>query len=171
MKKWILFLILLLSISNLMCLVSARDYDQDHFFTKTKPDKKQLVGKYVPTEDTLSLIRDEGQYEITDSSITLYPDGSFEVTNMPDWWLPNNAGYGKSNGGFDSGLGSWKISSFSGLWEITLNFESGIFNSRNNISSVTLDLGGQQRPYSIWAYVGDPDRGRVMIFEQIVNNP
>ena len=176
MKKWMLVLISLLSASNLMCLVSARDYDQNHFFTKTEPKEEKLVGKYVPTTKTISLIKDVGKYESEDVAIALFPDGTFEVNNMPDWWIPNDAGYGKSNGGVDSGTGKWKISkeNLSGLWQITLDFQSGVFNSRkdiNNDLTLTLDLGGQQSPYSIWIYVGDPDSGNVMVFEQVVENP
>ena len=147
-----------------MCLYGARDYDQENFFTKTEPQKEQLAGKYFPTLDTISLIRDEGHYSVEDISITVNSDETFEIVNMPDWWIPNNAGYGVSNGGFDSGIGRWSLTNFSELWQISFDFEEGTFNSINEPFGVTLDLGGEQPPYSIWIYIGDPDAGRVMVF-------
>ena len=174
MKTRMLFLIIsLLGMANLMCLASVRDYDQDHSFTKTEPQREQLAGKYVPTSETISFIIDEGQYQLNDISISLYPDGNFEMQNMPDWWLPNDAGYGKPDGFLDSGIGRWTVSqdNLSGLWQLTLAFESGIFNGVHETFTISLDLNGEQPPYSIWIYVGNPDRGRVMIFEQEVRNP
>lgn len=171
MNKRVLFLISFLAVSNLMCLFSARDYDQEHSFTKTEPQKEQLVGEYFPTLGTITLIRDKGHYSVEGTSIIVYADETFDIVNMPDWWVPNNAGYGVSNGGFDSGKGNWSISSSSGLWQIRFGFETGTFNSINEPFGITLDLGGEQPPYTIWIYIGDPDTGRVMVFEQSIENP
>ena len=154
-----------------MCLYSARDYDQENFFTKTKPQKEQLAGKYFPTLETIGLIKDQGHYLTTDISITVNSNETFEIVNMPDWWIPNNAGFGMSNGGVDSGTGKWSLTSSSGLWQIWFQFEDGTFNSINEPFGITLDLGGEIPPYSIWIYIGDPDAGKVMIFEQSINKP
>jgi hypothetical protein len=94
---------------------------------------------------------------------------------MPDWWTPNGAGFGKSNGKFDSGQGKWKITkNHDGWWDVQFKFETGTFFSSVELNGgffTTKDLGGEKPPYSLWFYIGDPDSGPLMIFEQVVANP
>jgi len=170
-NKWMPLLISLLALTNLMCLFSAYDIDEEKF-TRIKPDAEKLAGNYVPTKETMKLIKEVGLYSLQDISITIYSDGTFEMQNMPDWWMTP---YGDSNGGTDSGKGTWKINSNRDWWEIYFDFDAGgTFSSRENFSngfSTAKDMSGNQPPYSFWFYIGDPDRGRVMIFEQIVQTP
>ena len=62
-KNWFLFLVSLFSLSNLMCGFGAYDFDKD-LFTTVEPDPQNMVGDYVPTEETMILIRETGQYEL-----------------------------------------------------------------------------------------------------------
>ena len=162
----------MLAISNLMCLVSAYGVDMESF-TKTKPKTEEMAGKYLPTKETLVLVKETGKYILQDISIELYPNGTFEMKNMPDWWITN---HGESNNGSDSGTGKWTLSSHAGKWwDIEFEFvEGGTFSSRNELSGgfyTTKEISGESPPYSLWFYIGDPDKGRVMIFEQVIETP
>jgi len=138
-----------------MCVCPNLDTE---YFAKNRPEQTDLVGKYIPTTDTLQFIRSEGGYEVIDISITLLQDGSFEMINMPDWWCEP---FGESNGGFDSGRGKWQVAKRQEWWVIELDFSSE--NPPTGFTSVP--LVGEIPPYRLWFYVGDPDSGDVMIFE------
>jgi hypothetical protein len=158
----------LLALTNLMCGFGAFDFASEQF-TKTKPELMQLVGFYLPTPETWELINETGQYTIQEPSLTISADDTFEMTNMPDWWRTD---FGKSLGGTDSGKGKWSLSSQNDWWQIELHFDITDFNSDPSLSGdyVTYcEISGEQQPYSLWFYVGDPDDGRVMIFQQAVN--
>lgn len=157
-----------MALSNMMCGLGVRDFDKK-FFTKTKPEKEQMVGIYLPTEDTQKLIRSQYDLDVKDISISLYLDGTFEMKSMPDWWATD---FGDSNGGVDTGKGQWRIDFDEydgGYWNLFLNFETGTFSSGERIDT-WVDIGNNQPPYSIWLYIGDPDDGIVMIFEQVTEN-
>jgi hypothetical protein len=141
-----------------MCVCPNLDTE---YFARNKPKPTDLVGRYIPTENTLHFVRDEGGYEVVDTSITLSIDGSFEMVNMPDWWMEP---FGKPSGEFDSGKGEWSIERQQEWWELELNF-----NSEDPPTGLTfIPLVGEAPPYKLWFYVGDPDSGDVMIFEQVI---
>ncbi|MEA3310349.1 MAG: hypothetical protein U9Q70_12685 [Chloroflexota bacterium] len=169
-KKWLLFLSTLMATASLMCGFGAYDFDQD-LFTKIEPDPQKMVGDYLPTEETLTLIAETGNYDLQNTSVSLFADGTFEMQDMPDWWLTD---YGEPGGEVDAGKGKWTISEHNWWWQIYLKFDSVSFNSRPDLSSgfgTHKDISGEQPPYSLWFYVGDLDKGRVMVFEQVVENP
>jgi hypothetical protein len=169
MRKYLpLLAIALLAFSNIMCGFGAYDSDSEHF-TRTKPESTKLAGVYRPTTETWKLINEMGHYNVQDISLTLLPDGTFKMINMPDWW---HTDFGESFGGTDSGKGKWSLSQQNDWWEIELSFNTTIFNSDPSLSGnfVTWPvLSEEQQPYSLRFYVGDPDDGRVMIFQQVVN--
>ena len=162
--------IAILALSNIMCGFGAFDYYSDRF-TRTKPEIGEFSGDYYPTEATLKLITEIGKYNIRDSKITLSPDGSFEVLDMPDWWL---IAYEKESGGFLSGKGEWTFSQQPDWWEVVFTFK--------NVSSSTLpyyqkgfgawvSISGEESPYSLLFFIGNPDTARVMIFQQAEVKP
>jgi hypothetical protein len=168
MKK-IFVLISLLALSNLMCLFSAYDIDQENF-TKIAPKPSEFAGKYVPTKVTVTLITETGHYDLKDSLIELFSDGTLEMKNMPDWWLTP---YGDSNGRLDSAKGTWELTNWGENWRVTLDFEpGGTFQEYSKDGFFTFkEISGDRPPYSIWFYIGDPDHGRVMIYEQVMEKP
>lgn len=171
MKKWAVFLVSILSLSNVMCGFGAYDFDQD-LFTKIEPEPSKIVGNYLPTEETMFLIRETGGYDLQNVSISLLSDGTFEMQNMPDWWMTQPPHWGNSKGGINSGRGTWSIVREDWWWQVELKFESGKFNSTQFGDGFyqDIDISGEQPPYTLWIYVGDRDRGRVMIFEQAMEN-
>ena len=56
-------------------------------YTTKQPKAEDLVGLYVPSEETKAFIANEGHYSPAESSITFSADGSVSMTNIPDWWL------------------------------------------------------------------------------------
>ena len=154
-----------------MCGFGAYDFDQDRF-TKTEPKPQKMVGDYLPTKGTMTFIRETGRYDVQDISISLFSDGTFKMQNMPDWWMTTGPQFGKSNGGADSGNGTWSIAKTGNWWwQINFKFEPGNFKAREDLSDgflTTKDISGEKPPYSLWFYVGDPDTGNVMIFEQVL---
>jgi hypothetical protein len=174
MRKSVIFLLMILSLSNIMCGFGAYDFDQDSF-TKTEPVVSKLAGVYVPNDEmTLRLIGETGGYDLQDVSVALFSDGTFEMQNMPDWWNTIPPNFGESKGGVDSGRGLWNVVKQNWWWQVEFKFESGYLNSWDESASGlsrNIDISGEQPPYSLWFYVGDLDNGQVMIFEQVLESP
>lgn len=165
MQKRILIFLVPLVLATMMC-----SFDTEKF-AKTRPDSAKLVGKYLPTVETLKLIRDEGHYEVGVNEnifISLLADGTFEMENMPDWWITD---HGIPKGGKDSGTGKWStVQHYQGWWVLELDFDSREnFSSKRGSSGLIaqVPIVGNTPPYALWFYIGDPDSGDVMIFERL----
>jgi hypothetical protein len=123
--------------------------------TQREPTKDDVVGTWSPTDYSLQQMRDEGGYEISTHTLTFREDGTFEMTNMPDWWLD----FGESTGGFYSGSGTWELFH----WTIELHFTS----LPGHTGLVTnLYVGERESRYFVYDFIGDPDSGKVMKFEK-----
>ncbi len=167
-KKWRFAFIAIMALSNITCGFGFLGFNNENF-TKIKPEPEQMAGIYLPTEKTEKLIKSQYNLDTKDISIYLYPDGAFEMNNMPDWWATD---FGDSNGGVDTGKGKWDIDfddSNGEYWELFLGFETGTFSS-GEMFSTWINIANNQPPYSLWFYIG-PDGPPVMIFEQVIENP
>ena len=137
------------------------------YFAKNKPKNEELVGKYVPSAETLKWVREEGKYPNVETSVELTKDGSFRMVNMPDWWAEP---FGKPKGKFDSGVGEWEVTKQQEWWNLKLSFKiRKDFSSKQGDSGgflTSIPIVGQSVPYRLWFYVGDPDQGKVMILEK-----
>lgn len=154
-RKILLLQAITVLMSTLMCVVPNLDTE---YFAKSEPGHQDLVGEYRPTQATLQLLQDKGNYALVDIVIYLMDDGSFQVTNMPDWWQDIT---GESNGTFGSFQGAWNVAKAQEWWELELDFDA------DGITDMSLILVGQEAPYYLWRYIGDPDEGDVMIFERV----
>jgi len=138
-------------------------------FAEAEPKIEDLNGKYVPTTETLKYIVNEGRYEIEANHvfIRLLPNGNFEMQNMPDWWLTD---FGQSQGCLITGQGKWEVVKQQNLWKLSFDFLSESHLCLKKYSSgltISVPIVGNNKPYSLWFYVGDPDSGHVMIFKKI----
>lgn len=127
-------------------------------FTRHRPSRADLIGKWVPTPVSLRDMKERGGYAISKHELDLHADGTFSVINMPDWW--NNFG-GESHRTLQSGSGVWSVQQEDdgvAVWLIYLDFVD-----RHRIS---LNLRHQKPPYSIHIMLGDPDTGRAMLLKQ-----
>jgi hypothetical protein len=133
-------------------------------YTRTKPLETELVGSWRPTAKTISDLRRRGRYAATDHELNLRPDHTFTMRNMPDWW---RNGFGESHGQFDSGNGTWELSSANNVWQIWvvwLHFSQ--FPGSASSGATPIHLCHQRPPYLIFIGVGDPDEGEGMLFER-----
>ncbi len=146
-----------------MCVFPNLDTEN---FARVKPTVNDLAGKYLPTKQTLQSITNEGHYKVNKLFVSLRSDGSFEMQNMPDWWLTD---FGEPQGCLVNGQGSWEVVQQQSWWELRLDFLSGENLCLENYSTgltISVPIVGNTAPYSLWFYVGDPDSGKVMIFEK-----
>jgi hypothetical protein len=175
MNKWIVFLIALLSISNLMCGFEAYDFEQDNF-TKTKPDPSILVGTYVLTEKSKEFVSTMEGIAFSNAqnvSVSLISDGTFEIQKMPNGWAVKEFQFSNSNDVPSPIKGTWSLIQENWWWRIEFVVDSSDTNTTGDFShslSTQVDIGGEQPPYSLWFYigVGDPNRLPLIIFEQSV---
>jgi len=135
-------------------IVAGCQYDPfTAVYTTKQPKAEDLVGWYVPTEETKRFITKEGHYPSVESSIALSADGTLTITNIPDWWLTP---FGRPEGKFDSRRGKWTVQKHQDWWVIGVNLDPGF--------GTDLFLIGEKPPYKIHLIVGDPDEGRGMDF-------
>jgi hypothetical protein len=137
---------------------SPRELAEEFRFARQKPLETDLVGKWVPTTQTLEDMRGNGGYSISTHELVLNADKTFFMNNMPDWWATD---FGESKKGFQSAAGRWTLSPATGDsdWGIDLVVGTsgiGFLHVRN-----------QKPPYLIHIGIGDPDNGHFMLFERI----
>lgn len=166
MKIKNLLFIGLIGLTTMMCVLPNLDTE---YFVRKEPKITELVGKYAPTTQTMKLITEVGKYEIDENGIViiLMANGKFEMNNMPDWW---NTDFGTPEGGKDSGKGSWRLIRHQDWWDVQFNFDSREhFNSDKSSYGLikSVPLVGDTPPYFLWFYIGDPDSGKVMVFERV----
>ena len=152
-------IILFIFMATLLMGCPAIDWKETNF-TRSKPDTKNIVGTWIPTPDTLKYIREEGKYPEVKHELIIRADGTFSMRNMPDWWCD---GFGRSNKGFESGDGNWRLEKRNNVWDIwmiQLDFPSYV---------TSVHLYGQKPPYHIFieSRIGDPNSGNAMFFMKI----
>jgi hypothetical protein len=146
MKKWIVFLIALLSISNLMCGFEAYDFEQDNF-TKTKPDPSVLAGTYILTEKSKKIVsemEDVTESNAQDISITLVSDGTFEIQNMPNSWATAEFQFSNPKDVPSPIIGTWSLVQKDWWWRIEFVIDSSNINSSEDLLdpySTRVDIG------------------------------
>lgn len=127
-------------------------------FTRHQPSKTDLIGRWVPTPASLKDMRERGGYTISRHELDLHADGTFSVTNMPDWWSSFG---GESHRILQSGSGVWTIQQEDdgvAVWVIQLDFADH--------HRISLNLRHQKPRYLIHVMLGDPDTGRAMLLQQ-----
>lgn len=136
------------------CFVPGCDY----FYydgTRVKPPLEAIVGTWVPDDNSLKYIREEGGYSAsTRTELVLKADGTYEMNNMPDWFWFHD---GVSRREFRSEWGTWEVSLDGGrpYWILRL---------RAHDAERGIGLRGQQAPYSLRFRFGHIDDNKYMIF-------
>ena len=158
-------LVWLLALTVLLLLQACGSAIDELNFTRKQPAVTNIIGTWIPSQQTLNDMRKIGGYVISTHELTMSSNGQFWMTNMPDWWTN---GWGQSHKSFESGGGNWKLEKDTdGLsnWEISLWFT----NSAGNFERVdhgVLHPMRQKPPYLIHIFRGDPDSGDAMYFER-----
>ena len=126
-------------------------------FTRSKPSESDILGTWRPTAETLQDIRGRGRYSAGEPALVFHADHSFDMRDMPDWWLD---GFGRSHGKLETGSGRWELASADNIWQVwvvRLHFPS---------FETSVHLYHQHAPFLIFVRVGDPDIGDAMFFER-----
>jgi hypothetical protein len=144
--------VLLLALMSFSCTVWHRRPP----LTAVEPNTADFVGTWVPDAPTLKEMQSKGGYASTiKTSLVLRNDGTFELSNMPDWWSTATS---ESHGKFDHYSGNWSISQQdSHFWHLTL--------VSTEVARV-VDLFGQNAPYRMAFRIGDPDNDQWMMFDK-----
>jgi hypothetical protein len=147
MRAWTLF-------SAVAIFFAGCQYDPfTAVYTTKQPKAEDLVGAYLPTEDTKKLITSQGHYPTIESAIVLSADGTVTMTNIPDWW---QTPFGEPQGKFNSRRGNWTVQKHQEWWAVGLHLDPDF--------GTDLLLIGEKPPYTIHLIIGDPDQGRGMDF-------
>lgn len=128
-------------------------------YTQVEPHLPDLVGQYHTNAATKKLILEEGKYPSAEATISLHGDGTFTMTNIPDWWWK-----GKTFGSLNSEKGTWKIIRHQKWWAIFIRIDSSSDFPRG--FNTDWSLVGNKPPYKIHLTIGDPDSGDAMQFER-----
>jgi hypothetical protein len=117
----------ILGIISLSGCYNPSEIAEEVRFTHRRPLETNLIGKWIPTSATLKDMRDEGGYSITSHELDLSADGTFSITNMPDWW---KTPFGESRKVLESASGTWRVSQDSGGdWVIDLSVGTAVIQS------------------------------------------
>jgi hypothetical protein len=146
-------------------------------FTRREPKAADLVGRYVPTDETVAMLTNRMHYTHATTWIDLKQDGRFDAHAIPDCWMNS---FGAPSNQFDHGQGNWHAEKHQDWWAVELEFDNalGITGVRDWTiliteadGSVTSKSGkasgfvtyamlvGQRAPYTLHLTVGDPDSG------------
>jgi hypothetical protein len=145
-------------------LTSARE--QHRAFVGEKPQQAEVVGTYVLTDQTIigggvSALGNRACH------LVLRPDGSFSITNYPNWRVAASA----HTSGFDTFI------STTGRWAFTLVGQSygyssepkdiwGIEFSEAESKIDATAFTGPKPPYGLITILGDPDSKKTIRFER-----
>jgi hypothetical protein len=135
------------------------------FYTTSRPDRADVVGKYTLTNQTVqsgglsALPGEPGVIELRD-------DGTFMATNVPS--RDSDPGDEDFFHSLVDCSGTWKIDTIGSIangdhppkqqWGV--EFEGERSNTKN------LGLTGSSAPYGLIMTFGDPDAGKVIVFER-----
>ncbi len=150
-------LLIIFSLFCSACFLPSKT-DTSHGCVTEEPNRNEIVGTWIADKAALEDMRSRGNYDPSViPKLIFHEDGKLEALNMPDWWLN---GFGKSNEGFESSLGTWKFFRYKeSCVQVSLNLQ---------IVSTNMDLSksrfNQEPKYIMTKYIGDPDSADLMVF-------
>jgi hypothetical protein len=158
LSKAALAQIILLVLFLTSCNVPVDEYVGSYRLVTNKPDRLDLIGKWIIDQATVKDMRVRGKYEVSrPTEIVLRADDSFEMINMPDWY---QHGSGESHGGLLNFTGRWSLNGDNGFWRVYLNVPTQFapyFDLREPRYK-------SQPRYLLEIVLGDPDSGERMTF-------
>ena len=126
-----------------------------------KPDNQDIIGVWQMSEVSLESVRAAG-YQPSAPTIEFRADGTFTMTDIPDIvmnsWEPRDRLY--------SGTGTWttRRDTVNDEWDVEIRMAG--FTGAQIGGAVSFKLYGQAPPYKIYRWAGDPDNGRMWVFER-----
>jgi hypothetical protein len=155
-----------------LLLASCAPQPNPKNYALTAPSAAALAGTYHATESTKILIAATGKYENKPASITLHPDGSIEIIDLPDCWIH---AFDRALGLFDTGKGTWSIVRQQQWHVLMCKFPSLPNHATSGVDHGTvtamISLVGQEAPYALESIISHPDADLAMRFEKYASAP
>lgn len=149
------------------CSFIGRELAYEHSFTRREPKPEDLVGTYNLDNRTEKLVLKRAKTAVDESSITLRPDRSIEIRNIPRW---RNENFGSEISRFDSQRGRWSLQKVSDRWLIDIETapqHGGLPGpAQQNGFDKSMFILGEKPPYKIYIMVGDGDDEQGMQFQK-----
>jgi len=144
----------------LICLAGCGQQDGwDKYagsLTTTKPKREDIPGSYLLTQQTITA---DGMTVLggRQCRLDLLADGSFTVTNYPNWT-------DEHLGSSIATAGHWRLDTVGFVYS-----KQSVWGIRFADTDSRLDMlsfTGKSAPYGLLMTYGDPDENKVMIFER-----
>jgi len=152
-------LLLVASVAFLSGCYNVGEIAEELQFAHQKPKDADLIGKWVPTVQTLQDMRTKGGYAISTHELVLNADKSFLMKDMPDWWATE---WGESKSGFQSSSGKWALFS-----NPTCGYCWGVDLVVGTAEIGFVPIRNRRPPYLLHIGIGDPDNGQFMLFKRV----
>ena len=138
-------------IAVLLLLLCACQYDPyTYSYATSKPDHREMIGHWVPTDDTLHGLAGS-PYEKAHPTLDVLEDGSIRMNDIPDTW---QAEFGEGAGKVESFVGTWRLYRHQDSWW-------GLLLGRGDWGCAgCLMVLGDESPRRLVLRFGDPDAGQ-----------
>ncbi len=146
---------------SLLTLVSAAACDQ---VWVREPKDADVAGVYQLTSEAREFLRSKGYRSIPDSTIELRLDRTVIVRGLPDCLID---GFGKPNGRFLSGAGTWEIQKAFVGYGVNWTIRPGGSLPEGGYSGPWAALRRRSPPYILEMTVGDPDSDERVRYERL----
>ncbi len=137
-------------------------YDE---YTRTEPDRADVVGVWQANGFTVDWLRDQGYVLDGLPQLELRDDGTFTMTAMPDCWrifFPSDR-----KKVLESGSGTWRVEKVQEWYALEMDFDRLNGETWTSTFSNVFHLCRQQPPYMVHITVGDPDSGDCLELERV----
>lgn len=149
-----LFLLVLTFVS---CNAPVDLYVGPYRLVTTKPDAKNLVGRWIIDSTTVKDLQTNGYKLSEPTTIVLHPDETFSLINMPDLYKSS----ADTNHQFVSLAGKWSLQNEYGHWSVALSA-----SERTPRLELWEPRYNSEPKYQLRVLIGDPDSRHFIVFEK-----
>ena len=143
----LLFVVILSGCDRFKC-----DWDANYTAT-TQADAGKITGKYTLSSFSKKMMEYDGKYKkIADSHLEINSDGTYKITNAPDWLVD------------DAGNSSHKYYTKQGSWELTCDSKRCLLQLKGLAEGNIFFKNNKQ--YLVLLVVGDTDNCRTMAYDK-----
>lgn len=129
---------------------------------RQEPADQDLVGEWRLSEPSSQFVQTQG-YTLSTSSLSLRADHTFTMIDMP-----HLVTYVGKNGEYTSDSGTWFLEKdITGNWDVGIRFnEPQYLAEKSTTTRAYFNIRGQEPPYTLYKYYGDPDEGFIITLER-----
>ncbi|WP_156879240.1 hypothetical protein [Salinimicrobium xinjiangense] len=126
-----------------------------------KPTQKEIVGLWEVDKISYDLIEEKG-YEKKEIELNLKSNGTFEITNLPNFINV----FDQTSEKYVDTDGTWQIGKDSKEENWVLHMRFNDSNLYENGMSTSYDLFLEEEGIIIWDFIGDPDSGERFLYRK-----